>query len=153
MSGAPPAGYYQGNDTVAQAQVDTNLTVPYGITADNPAFEQAVRALNFIANAPAFDQSNPADVANVSQAETLLNNSATQLQQLTSQIGLNQSELNTSLTAHQQSLTLAQSNISNIEQVDPATVITKLDALQTQLEASYQTVNILQNLSLASYLK
>ncbi len=153
VSGAPPTGYYQGNDTVAQAQVDTDLNVSYGVTADNPAFEQAVRVLNFIANAPAFDQSNPADTANISQAETLLNNSATQIQQLTSQIGLNQSELNNSLTEHQQSQTLASSNISNIEQVNPATVITQLDALQTQMEASYQTVNILQNLSLANYLK
>ncbi len=32
-------------------------------------------------------------------------------------------------------------------------MITQLDTLQTQIEASYQTVNILQNLSLANYLK
>jgi flagellar hook-associated protein 3 FlgL len=153
VSGAPPAGYYQGNDDIAQAQIDSSLNVQYGVTADNPAFEQVVRVLNFIANAPAFDQTSAADQANINQAETLLNQSATQLQQLTSQIGLNQSELNNALQAHQQSLTLANGNIANIEKVDPATVITKLDALQTQMEASYQTVNILQNLSLAQYLK
>jgi flagellar hook-associated protein 3 FlgL len=153
VSGAPPAGYYQGNDDVAQAQVDSDLNVQYGITGDNPAFEQTVRVLNFLANSPPFDQNSATDQANISQAETLLNQSATQLQQLTSQIGLNQNELSNSLTAHQQSLTLAQTNISNIEQVNPATAITQLDSLQTQLEASYQTVNILQNLTLANYLK
>lgn len=153
VNGAPPDGYYQGNDAVASAQVDTDLNVPYGITADNAAFEPIVRVLNYLANAPAFNQDNPTDVANVNEAENLLNNAVTQVQQLTAQIGMNQSELNNSLQAHQQSLTLAQGNISNIEQVNPATAITQLDSLQTQLEASYQTVNVLQNLSLANYLK
>jgi flagellar hook-associated protein 3 FlgL len=153
VNGAPPAGYYQGNDTVASAQVDTNLNVQYGVTADNPAFEQVVRVLNFLANSPSFDQSNPTDVANVNTAEQMLTSAGTDLQQLTSNIGMNQSELNNELQMHQQAQTLAQSNISNITQANPATVITQLDTLQTQIEASYQTVNMLQNLSLANYLK
>ncbi|HXQ50995.1 MAG TPA: flagellin [Stellaceae bacterium] len=153
VSGAPPAGYYAGNDDISQAQVDTNLSVQYGITADNPAFEQAIRALNFIANAPPFSSNNPADVANVNQAQTMLNNAGTQIQQLTAQVGMQQSELNNTLQVHQQSLSLAKSSIGDIENVDPATAITQLDTLQTQMEASYQTVNILQNLTLANYLK
>lgn len=153
VGGAPPNGYYQGNDAISSAQADTDLNVPYGITANNAAFEPIVRVLNFIANSPPFNQNSSTDVANVTQAQTLLNNAVTQVQQLTAQIGMNQSELNNALTAHQQSLTLAQSSIANIENVNPATAITQLDALQTQLEASYQTVNVLQNLSLANYLK
>jgi flagellar hook-associated protein 3 FlgL len=153
VSGAPPSGYYQGNDDVSAAQVDTNLNVQYGVTADNPAFEQVVRVLNFLANSGPLSASNPTDVANVNQAQTILTSATTQLQQLTSSIGAQQSQLNDTLQAHQQSLTLAQSSIANITQVNSATVITQLDALQTQMEASYQTVNILQNLSLASYLK
>jgi flagellar hook-associated protein 3 FlgL len=153
VSGAPPAGYYAGNDDEAQAQIDTNLSVQYGVSADNPAFEQAIRALNFIANAPAFDVNNATDVANVNQAESLLNTAGTQIQQLTAQIGMQQSELTNAQQVHQQSLTLAQSSISNIEEVNPATAITELDTLQTQMESSYQTVNILQNLTLANYLK
>ncbi len=153
VNGAPPAGYYQGNDDVASAQVDQNLNVQYGITADNPAFEQVVRVLNFLANSPPLDQNNATDVANVDTAEQMLTSAGTSLQQLTSNIGMNQSELNNELQMHQQAQTLAQSNISNITQANPATVITQLDTLQTQIEASYQTVNMLQNLSLANYLK
>ena len=153
VNGAPPAGYYQGNDDVASAQVDTNLNVQYGITADNTAFEQVVRVLNFLANSPPLDQSNPADVANVNTAEQMLTTAGTDLQTLTANIGTNQSELNNELQAHQQALTLAQGNIGNIENADPATVITQLDTLQTQLEASYQTINMMQYLTLANYLK
>jgi flagellar hook-associated protein 3 FlgL len=153
VNGAPPAGYYQGNDAVSAAQVDTNLNLQYGVTADNAAFEPVIRVLNFLANSGPLSASNPADVANVNQAQQLLTNATTSLQQLTASIGSQQSQLNDTLQAHQQSLTLAKSSISNITQVDPATVITQLDALQTQMEASYQTVNILQNLTLANYLK
>jgi len=149
----PPAGYYQGNADISQAQIDNSLTVHYGVTAADPAFEQVVRALNFLANSGPLDPNNAADVANVNQAEQLISTGSGQINQLTAQIGMQQTELNNALQAHQQSLTLAKSSIANIENVDPATVITQLDALQTQMQASYQTVSILQSLSLANYIK
>jgi len=153
VNGAPPNGYYQGNDQEASAQVDTDLNVQYGVSADNPAFEQVIRVLNFLANSGTLSASNPTDVANVNQAQTILTTATNQLQQLTANIGEQQTTLSDTLQAHQQSLTLANSNIANITQVNSAQVITQLDSLQTQLEASYQTVNMLQNLSLANYLK
>jgi flagellar hook-associated protein 3 FlgL len=153
VNGAPPAGYYTGDASIASAPVDNNLTLTYGVTAANPAFEQAIRALNYLANAPAFDQNNPADVANVNQATDLLNTATSQIQQLNATMGLQQSQLNSLQQSHQSTLSLAQSSLADIENVDPATAITQLDTLQTQLEASYQTVNMLQSLSLANYLK
>ena len=153
VSGAPPAGYYAGDGTVAQAQVDNNLTVSYGVTANNPAFEQVVRVLNFLANAGPLDQNNPADVANVNQAQQLLTGAVTGLQQLTATIGMRQSQLSDLQQAHQSSLALAQGSIGDIEKADPATVITQLNALQTQLQASYQTISVLQNLTLANFMK
>ncbi len=152
VSGAPPAGYYAGNDTAPQAQIDTNLNVPYGVTGDNPAFEQVIRVLNFLANSPPLNQSNPTDVANVNTAQQLLTTATTQLQQLTATMGMQQSEITNVQQAQQSAIALSKSTIADIENANPATVITQLDALQTQMEASYQTVNILQNLSLATYM-
>jgi flagellar hook-associated protein 3 FlgL len=153
VNGAPPAGYYQGNDTVAQAQVNTNLTLQYGVTADNSSIEQVVRVLNFLANSGPLDPTNATDSANVSQAQQMLTSATTGLQQLTATIGTQQAQLNTVQQEEQSSLTLVQTSMGNIENADSATVITQLDALQTQMEASYQTVNVLQSLSLANYLK
>jgi len=151
--GAPPNGYYSGDNTIAQATIDNGTTLSYGVTANNPAFENFVRVLNFLANSPPFDASNPTDVANVSQATQMLNGVVTQLQTLQGNISLQQGQLSSTLTAHQSALALAKGSISNIESVDPASAITQLDTLQTQLEASYQTVGILQQLSLVNYLK
>lgn len=149
---APPAGYYQGDNGIAQATVDNGVIMTYGISASNPAFEQFTRVLNFLATSPPFDQANPVDVANVTKATQMLNQTVVQLQTLQGSVSLQQGQLASQLSAHQNSLTLAQSTLASIEKVDPATAITQLNTLQTQLQASYQTIGILQKLSLVSYI-
>ncbi len=151
--GAPPNGYYQGDNGIAQATVDNNVTLTYGVDANNPAFEQFIRVLNFLANSPPFDQSNSADVANVNTATQMLNQVVGQLQTLQGTNALQQGQLSNQLSTHQNALSLAKSSIADVSQVDPATAITQLDTLQTQLQASYQVIGILQQLSLVNYIK
>ena len=155
VAGPPPGpDYYGGDNGVASATVDTNVNLQYGVTGNNPAFEQIVRVLNFFANnATPLSQSNPTDVANVSQAQQMLTNAAQSVNQLVATSGEQQNDLTQLKTAHQNALTLATTSLNNIEQVDTATAITQLNTLQTQLQASYQTINVLQSLSLANYMK
>jgi flagellar hook-associated protein 3 FlgL len=150
-SGAPPNGYYQGDNGIAQATVDNNVTLTYGVDANDPAFEQFIRVLNFLATSPPFDQSNATDVANVNQATQILNQVVVQLQTLQGTNALQQGQL--SIDSHKKALSLAKGSIADITKVDAATAITQLDTLQTQLQASYQIVGILQQLSLVNYLK
>jgi flagellar hook-associated protein 3 FlgL len=148
------ADYYGGDAGVAQATVDHNVNLQYGVTGDNPAFEQIVRVLNFFANnATPLSQSNPADVTNVNQAQQMLANAGLAVQQLVATTGEQQADLGQLKTTHQNAMTLASTSLNNIEQVDSATAITQLNTLQTQLQASYQTINALQSMSLANYLK
>jgi flagellar hook-associated protein 3 FlgL len=148
------ADYYGGDAGIAQATVDHNVNLQYGVTGDNPAFEQIVRVLNFFANnAAPLSQSNPTDVANVQQAQQMLGGAAKAVQQLVAIAGEQQANLAQLKTAHKNAITLANTSLNNIEQVDSATAITQLNTLQTQLQASYQTINLLQSLSLANYLK
>jgi flagellar hook-associated protein 3 FlgL len=150
---AANTAYYQGDNNIQQATIDTGQTVPYGITANNPAFEQIIRSLNFIANSPPLSQSNPQDVSNVATASQLLTNGLQQLQSIQGKLGLQQSQLNNAQSQIQTTQALTTASISNIETVNPATAITELNTLQTQLQASYQTVNMLQQDSLVNYLK
>jgi flagellar hook-associated protein 3 FlgL len=146
--------YYGGDNGVAQATVDNNVNMQYGVTANNPAFEQIVRVLNFFANNPTpLSQTNPTDVANVNQAQQMMGTAAQAVQQLVATSGEQQGDLTQLKTAHQNALSLATTSLNNIEQVDTATAITQLNTLQTQLQASYQTINVLQSLSLANYMK
>jgi flagellar hook-associated protein 3 FlgL len=150
---APPNGYYQGDNGIGTATVDNGVVMSYGIDASNPAFEQFIRVLNFLANSPAFVQGNATDTANVNTATQMLNQSVTQLQTVEGTVALQQGQLSNQLSSHQSALTLAEGSIADISKVDSATAITQLDTLQTQLQASYQTVSILQQLSLVNYLK
>jgi flagellar hook-associated protein 3 FlgL len=155
VSSAPPNGYYTGNDTIAQAKVDTATTVKYGVTADDPAFENAIRALNFLANLPAGSpsQTNATDIANVNTATTLINQSVTALQGLAGKLSLTSAQLNNLQTSHTNALNLTKTSIDNIETVDPATAITTLNQVETNLQASYSTISSLSQLSLVNYLK
>jgi flagellar hook-associated protein 3 FlgL len=150
---APPNGYYGGDSGISQATVDNGVVLTYGIDASNPAFEQFIRVLNFLANSPSFSAGNSTDVANVNQATSMLNSTVGQLQQLEGNVALQIGQVTNQLSAHQSAQTLAKSSIADITKVDSATAITQLDTLQTQLQASYQTISILQQLSLVNYLK
>lgn len=149
----PPNGYYAGDSVIAKATIDNNVSVSYGVTAANPAIQQFVQVLNYLANAPAFDPKSATDTANVTQATKMLNESVAQLQTLQGSVALQQGQLSTTLTTQNNAISLAKTSMSSIDQVDPATAITELDTLQTQLQASYQTVSMLGQLSLVNYIK
>ncbi|HTS92967.1 MAG TPA: hypothetical protein VMG55_13245 [Stellaceae bacterium] len=155
VGGAPPTGYYAGNSTVATARVDDNMTVSYGITANNPAIENVVRTLNFIANLPAGspDPSNATDVANVNQAADLLNQAVQGLQGLQGGLAMQSSSLQQVQQNQQDFINLAQGSITNLESIDPATAITQLNQVETNLQASYATISGIQQLSLVNFLK
>lgn len=147
------AAYYGGDNGVAAATVDTNTTVPYGVDGNNAAFEQIVRVLNFFANdATPLSQSNPTDVANVNTGQQMLANASLQVEQLIATAGQQQADFKQLSTAHQNAITLANNTLNNIQQVDSATAITELNTIQNQLQASYQTINVIQSLSLSKYL-
>jgi len=154
VSGAPPSGYYTGNNTAASATIDNNLTIQYGVTGNNPALENIIRVLNFFANLPpgSPNANSPTDQANVGQAQTLLTQGVAGLQQAIGKLASQTSELSQVQHQHQGMITLAQTNLTNIEAVDPATVISQLNQLETTMQASFTTISDLQKLSLVNYL-
>jgi flagellar hook-associated protein 3 FlgL len=150
-----PAGYYAGNDVVQKAKIDDNVTLAYGVTADNPAFENIIRVANYLANLPPGSPSanNSADVAAMDQAANLMNQGIAGLQQIQGTLALQTAQAQQVQQSHQNFINLAQTNIQSLESVDPATAITELNQVETSLQASYQSVSTLQQLSLVNYLK
>lgn len=153
VGSAPPGGYYQGDGGIAQAAIDDGVTLKYGVTGDNPAFEQIVRVLNFFATSGPLDQNDPADTANVAKAAQLINDSLGKLQQVRGIVSLQSAQLGTTRKTHQDVINLVQTDVAGIVKADPAEAISRLNTLQVQLQASFQTVSVLQSLSLANYLK
>jgi flagellar hook-associated protein 3 FlgL len=138
--------YYQGNGELAAVRVSDSQTVSYGVTADNSAFEQAMRAMNLVANNSPLstDTLNEAlDLAvsaidTIGVTQTRLSNAAASIEKASSY----QSEYQS----------YAKTLGSDLTSVDVAAVTAKLSTYQAQLTASYSAIAKVQSLNLASYL-
>ena len=152
--GGPPSsnGYYAGGAATPPVQIDTQVTVNYGITANNPAFEQIIRVLNFIAQSGPFSSTSAVDQANVTQAGQMLDGAIQGLTNISGNLALQQAQVNNEATVHQSTLNIAQNGISTIVSVNQATAITQLQSLETQIQASYTATSQIQKLSLVNFM-
>lgn len=154
--------YYKGDQVTLSTAADTDLTVSYGITGDEDAFEYVLRAMHYV------DISGPGVGNDTLETALALVNAAlgtTQgdgtlgvpaltrdLADLRTDIGISRRALENANTNHEDFQLYAQQGIGDIENVDPAQALAQLSADQTQLEASYMVLTRLSQLSLMNYL-
>jgi len=140
------ASYYQGDHELASARVSDTQSVSYGVTADNTAFEQAMRAMNLVANASTLSSTTldeAVDLA-VSAVET---------------VGIVQGRISNAASSIERASafqteykSFAETLGSDLTGVDVAAVTASLSTYQAQLQASYSAIAKVQSLNLASYL-
>jgi flagellar hook-associated protein 3 FlgL len=154
VNGTPAnGGYYAGGTAIPPVRIDQQVTVNYGITAsDASTFEPIIRVLNFIVNNGPFSSTSPTDQANLSTMSQMLNQALQSLTTMRGNLGLQEAQLNTSLTEHQSTLNIANNGISGIVTTDQATAITQLQSIETQMQASFTATSQIQKLTLASFL-
>lgn len=142
-----------GNVTV---QIDDNQTVDYTINANNAGFQNIIRALTLVANTP---YPSPTDTATSADFQQIMNSALITAQQGTSQVNaLAQTlagkfnQVNNAKTNNENDLNLVQNQIATLTSADTTTAIAEMQALQTQLTASYQVTNLVSNLSLVNFI-
>lgn len=138
--------YYQGDGYISSVQASDTLSVSYGVTADDPAFEQVIRALQLII-------SNPSDTVALTESFNLLNDSTTRLANIQASLSTKASTLDSKISENSDDMNLLDSMISNIKDSDLAEVTVKITELETQLEAAYAISTKLLNLKLTDYLR
>jgi len=146
MFGQSSPGYYQGNDQKLTARAEENLELTYGVTANDPAFEQLIRALHLVATNPNNDR------ARLEEAQRLLVSAIDQLPNVVSEIGLVRATLLSSNRTHENTTLYVEEAVGDIKFVDIAETLLRLSADQTALEASYSTIAGLRDVSLINYL-
>lgn len=137
--------YYQGNDQVASVQASDNLSISYGVTADDPAFEQALRAFSLVT-------SDPTNQSALTEAYNLLSSSNDSLATMDSSLATKASTLDTQINDNTDDLNLLDNMIGDIKNVDMSALSIKLSQLETQLEASYSLTSSILKLNLSNYL-
>jgi flagellar hook-associated protein 3 FlgL len=138
--------YYQGDDEVASARVSDTQTVSYGISADNTAFEQAMRAMNLVANA------SPLSSTTLDEALTLAVSAVDATGIVQSKISNSASSIERASGFQTEYKSFAETLGSDLTAVDVAAVTASLSTYQAQVEASYSAIAKVQSLNLASYL-
>jgi flagellar hook-associated protein 3 FlgL len=139
-------GYYQGDASLDTVRASGSLTVTYGVTANNAAFEKAIRALTLVTN-------NPNDSATIQSAYTLMQEAANGVADLSAILTSKASLLEQQANMHTATLDYIDSAISDLRNVDIAATTVQLTQMETQLEASYSTLSNLLNLKLTDYLR
>lgn len=138
-------------------QIDKNLEISYGAVADRSGIEDVLSVLSFMTN---LRPPNPAtDVPTTADFERVMNHILSAGRSAVDKVQLSQGKMTGSIDlatnineTHKQDINLFGGQIIETENADPAEVIVKLQALQTQINASYQVTRILSELSLANVL-
>lgn len=141
--------YYQGDDGVAEVRVSDQQVVSYGITADNSTFEQALRALNMVANS----SSSSVDSTTISAATTLIDSAIDDLSDLQAKLSSDSSTIESAGTEQSSYETFLSTMADDLTNVNVASVTAKVTTYQTQLEAAYAAISKIESLNLADYLK
>jgi flagellar hook-associated protein 3 FlgL len=158
---ATAASYYLGGPPHAPTMVDQGLTVDYSITASDPAFLTILQGLYALAALP--QPGGPSALppalsdsqfdATASAAASTISLGISQLSSVTEKNGRNEQFLSDESNVHDSTLTVLQTQIDNIEQVDLADASTRLTQLRTQLDASFHITASLSSLNLVDFLK
>jgi flagellar hook-associated protein 3 FlgL len=142
----PDTGYYQGDSELASVRANDHLRVSYGISADNPAFEKAFRALSLLA-------ANPTDTATITQAHALMKEASAGAADLSGVLASKTAVLEQEANLHVATLDYLDTRITELREVDITQTAVQLAQLEAQLEASYSTLTTLMNLKLTDYLR
>lgn len=134
-------------------RIEENLAIDYDIRADAAGLTDMIRGLSILANID-YDVTLDAEYRTVFDgAQSLLSSGAAQVDQDIARLGLIGSRLDRVESEHADTQVLLQRFVSDAEDIDMAEAISRMQELQTQLQASYQTFSSLRDLSLVNYLR
>lgn len=143
-------GYYQGDSVVLTTRAADDYDLTYGVTANEPAFEKIIRALQLAATVtttPTLDRDR------LNDALSLANDAVNGLPTIRARIGAAQNALQAANDDHADMTTYMEQSIVAITSVDITEAASRLSADQLMLQASYMTISQLSQLSLANYLR
>ncbi|MCH8835798.1 MAG: hypothetical protein IH925_07605 [Proteobacteria bacterium] len=163
------ASYYKGDETIVTHRMDTNQTFDFDTTAVDPAFEKAIRAMAIIAQGVfATEGGLEQNKTRVTDALYLLNNAlspttsgtppygtekAGNLRQLQVDLGFDLLLVRDTNERHTKFIAFLESRISDTENVDLLEAITRLLDESRALEASFQALAHIRELSLSNFLR
>lgn len=148
VSGAASANYYHGNGVILSQNLTDNSSIKYGITADNPAFQNLIAGLNSLING----YNSGDDLTIYDEADVFFQNAKSQLNSLTSLVGVNQRRVEAQASGDKINLVNKNANFELIDNIDRGEAWSKLINIKHALESSYAATKEILNMNFAKYL-
>ena len=148
---AQPSWYYQGDDNTLSTRINEGVELAYGIQADDPGFEKAIRAIRIV-----HAESLPLDTngeARLQHALDLINEAEEQLKNLELNIGIKLEQLSSTNQQLKKTKDYADGIVSDLESANTFEAVAELTQNQSMLEASYAVLVKLSKLTLTSFLR
>lgn len=142
---AASTDYYQGTSAARTYKASDGTTIQISVNADDPAFEQLVRALSLL-------KASPDDVSVASQAYDLVQNSISDLGAAQEALSARTSALQDRIDRNTAKIDILDSLSTDLNGVDLAQAAVLVTQQQTQLETLFSTISRLSSLSLLKYL-
>lgn len=158
----PGATASSGTIAIADGQrvsLDVSANRNAGVTSDpsiagtGSAINDILRSLSVIANSSGAIAGSAGFSALIKDASATLTSAGSTLTAQAGVIGLTQNALTAATASHASLKTALTTQLSGLIDVDMASTISKLQAVGSQLQASYNVLSIARSLNLASYLQ
>ncbi|MBK67254.1 MAG: hypothetical protein CMP22_03880 [Rickettsiales bacterium] len=145
--------------TKVEARIDDGYDVNYTVLANEEGFQDLLRVTATLAAMEFPDETDPFTVADKEDFFSAIRSLSGTLDESIDNISVSQTRLTVAITnmdrakaQHAQDQNALQILVDNIENVDTATAVTLLRQTENQLNASYQSISTLANLSLVNFL-
>ena len=133
-------------------EIAPGQTVTTSINANSAAFQTLGEAYTMLAAFGGSSLSATAQQAVASAATSLISQGQDALTDAQASLGATQSQVTDANSAMSSQLTLIQTQVGNLDDVDQTATAAKITALTNQIEMAYELTSRLQNLTLAQYL-
>lgn len=137
-------------------RIGETTELDYTVRADVDGFQDIIKALGFMAN---MEEPAPGDIPTAAELDDVIQNimdiaraGVEKLDAAATRVGGNFNLLNAVEATHESESAMLQGLIGKMENADTTDVVTQIQALQTQLQASYQVTSIANQLSLINFL-
>jgi flagellar hook-associated protein 3 FlgL len=140
------------SSTNVSSTIAPGETIDTGTNANQPAFQQLAQAYAMLTEFGGTSLSQAAQQAVASTASSLITSGISSVIQTEAVVGESQSQITDANNSMSSQMTILQTQIGNLDDVNSYQVATEVSTLQTQLQTAYQLTAQLQQLSLAKYL-
>ncbi|SDH22675.1 flagellin [Roseospirillum parvum] len=144
----PDTGYYQGGAEPRSLMLGGEQSLTHGVTADEKAFEQALRALAMLAD----DANQPLTTATLGEAQALIDQAVSGMGALQERLSAQSDSLETLSDVQTEFQLYAAALLEDVTSVDVAESAAKVSERELVLQASYAALSSLKSLSLVDYL-